>query len=198
MENSDPRRTLRLAALYCEAGCEMSEPLIDKHRGLFNKQHSRIQEILRKVKEIQMRGPRIGSRTGPSFFNRFKLVEILKMPERLQSSKESTPCASGPDVSQCPLCGAMIASSAFEEHLRQEALGETGSGRTRVVVDRAFGIESKELHAESRTAWDLKQKIFEQTKIPISKQVLLLNGRPLGNKDKTEGVTVHLMLKKHY
>ena len=71
-------------------------------------------------------------------------------------------------------------------------------GTTRVLIERSFGIEQREIRLRSETCRDLKQGIYSELGISVSKQEIVSNNRPLANKEKTGDMTVTLRLKKKH
>lgn len=210
--NSDKMRAA-LAALYRAAGCDVSDRNVRKHRKFYTEIGEKIDRVLRKAVCMQMRGTMLGRNMRYSDFHRFEVVETLipslsREPgcagaaedghESSQAAGEPGDKANAEEPENCPLCGTAMPGRLLENHIKEELLGQSKDGETRVLIDGAFGVAQKEISIRSENARELKKKIFSELGISVSKQDLFLGGLLLGNKDKTGNAVVDLRLKKRY
>jgi len=202
MDLSGHRAGIALAALYAEAGCEVSAQTVRKHRKIYGEMRRKIGCVLKKAVCIQMRGMVPGKHTKYSDFHRFEVVETLVLsplvtkdtpgiPAQTNLSEDNEVCRDS-----CPLCGVAILGDMLETHMREELLGR--GSKTRVLIDRAFGIAQREISLHSENARELKTRIFTELGISVSKQDIFLGERLLGNRDSAGSTDVHLRLKKRY
>lgn len=196
MDLSGHRAGVALAALYAEAGCEVPDQAARRHRRIHGEMRSRIGGVLKRAACIQMRGTAPGRDTKYSDFHRFEVVEtlILSPPTEAPAVQTGPPEDNAAHSGSCPLCGAAVPGDMLEAHVREELLGR--DTRTRVLIDRGFGVSQREISIHSEDARDLKTRIFSELGISVSKQDLFLGERLLGNRDATGGAVVHLRLRR--